>query len=409
MASPKIITSADRESGQVNKAARMATDPAGAEVIDLTIERIVPRGLGIGFADGLTVFVPLAATGDRLRVELTQQKKKIAFGRIVEVLEPSPDRQTPPCKYFGECGGCDFQQMNYPAQLAAKRSIVADALRRVGKIDVGEVEVVASPNPLGYRGRARWQVRGSLIGYFRRESHDVIDIEQCPILTPKLNEGLSAVREQAERRSLRTNEIEAAADVEKYVLSTANGDAALLECGALGFRYKFRATSFFQANALLIESLVTFATDGFTGSKAIDLYCGVGLFTLPLAKRFDAVIGVEGADASIELARSNAVDNGISNAEFVQSSVKSFVGSRSARDVDLILLDPPRSGTEKGTIERIVELRPKAISYVSCDPSMLARDLRMLVDAGYVLDDLKAFDLFPQSHHVETVAKLRLN
>lgn len=377
--------------------------------LELTIERIVPQGLGIGFADGLTIFVPLAAAGDRLRVELTQRKKKIAFGRIVEVLEPSPDRQTPPCRYFGECGGCDFQQMNYPAQLAAKSLIIGDALRRLGKIDLSAVEVVASPNPLGYRGRARWQVRGSLVGYFRRESHDVIDIENCPILAPKLNEALSVVRERAEHGSLRIHEVEAAADGEKFVLSTANDDDEFLQCDVLGAEYKFRSTSFFQANSLLIEQLVSFATGGFSGSKALDLYCGVGLFTLPLARNFDTVVGVEGSDVSIELARANAAANGVENAEFVQSTVKAFVGSRSARDADLILLDPPRSGTEKGTIERIIELRPKAISYVSCDPSMLARDLHLLLDAGYVIDDLKAFDLFPQSHHVETVAKLRLN
>lgn len=387
----------------------MTTQHSASETIDVTIERIVPRGLGIGFAEGLTVFVPLAAAGDRLRVEMTERKKKIAFARIVEVLEASPDRQEPPCRYFGECGGCDFQQMNYSAQLAAKSSMVADALRRLGKIDVSNVEVVASPQEFGYRGRARWQVRGHLVGYFRRESHDVIDIESCPILTPKLNEGLNAVRRQAELGGLRSREVEAAADVERFVLSSENHEDERLHCDALGFEYEFRSTSFFQANGSLIGPLVNFATGGFSGTKALDLYCGVGLFTLPLAKQFDSVIGVEGAGESIELARANADNNGIPNAEFVQSSVKPFVGSSAAREADLILLDPPRSGTEKGTIERIAELRPKEIAYVSCDPSMLARDLRVLLDAGYKLDELKAFDLFPQSHHVETVAKLSRN
>jgi len=387
----------------------MTTQRSEGDIIELKIDRIVPRGLGIGFADGLTVFVPLAAAGDRVRVEITQLKKRIAFARIVEVLEASPDRQEPPCRYFGECGGCDFQQMNYAAQLSAKSSMVADALRRLGKVEVSDVEVVASPEEMGYRGRARWQVRGHLVGYFRRESHDVIDIEQCPILTPKLNEGLRSIREQAESGSLRAHEVEAAADIERFVLSTAKGEDELLRCSTLGFEYEFRSTSFFQANSSLIEPLVNFATGGFSGAKALDLYCGVGLFTLPLAKQFDTVIGVEGAIESIELARANAERNVISNVEFVQSSVKSFVGSKQAEQVDLVLLDPPRSGTEKGTIERIAELRPKAIAYVSCDPSMLARDLRVLLDAGYKLDELKAFDLFPQSHHVETVAKLSRN
>lgn len=378
------------------------------EIVELKIERIVPRGLGIGFADGMTIFVPLAAAGDRVRVEITQRKKKIAFANIVEILEPSKDRQTPPCSYFGECGGCDLQQMNYSAQLAAKASIIADSLRRLGKIEAGEVEVVPSPQEFGYRGRARWQVRGRIVGYFRRESHDVIDVESCPILTSKLNEGLEAVRESARTGKLRAQEIEAAADSEKFVLSTDDHQAADLQCTALGFEYKFRPSSFFQANSLLVDQLVSFATKGFSGRRALDLYCGVGLFTLPLARNFTEVCGVEASEDSIRSARANAESNEISNATFLKSSVRSFVDTGEAEGADLVLLDPPRSGTEKGVIEKIAALRPKAISYVSCDPSMLARDLRVLVDGGYALDGLKAFDLFPQSHHVETVAKLSL-
>ena len=376
------------------------------EIIDLKIERVVPRGFGIGFADGLTVFVPLAAAGDRVRVEITQRKKKIAFARIVEVLESSPDRREPPCNYFGECGGCDFQQMTYSAQLAAKSSIIKDALRRLGKIETGDIDVVASPQEFGYRGRARWQVRGPIVGYFRRESHDVIDVEACPILNSKLNDGLRSVRDGAAAGSIWPDEVEAASDSETVVVSTDDDPDRSLSCNVLGFEYNFRSTSFFQANSLLIEPLANFATQGYSGTKALDLYCGVGLFTLPLAKNFETVVGVEADHDSIRLARQNADRNRISNAEFVQGSVVSFVEARQADGPEFILLDPPRSGTEKGVIEQIATLWPKAISYVSCDPTILARDLRVLLDAGYELEEIKAFDLFPQSHHVETVAKL---
>ncbi|KXK00683.1 MAG: 23S rRNA (uracil-5-)-methyltransferase RumA [Acidobacteria bacterium OLB17] len=383
----------------------MTVQPSVGDRIDITIERIVPRGLGIAFAEGLTIFVPLAAAGDRVRVEITQRKKNIAFARIAEVLEASADRITPPCKYFGGCGGCDLQQMNYPAQLRAKSSMVADSLRRLGKIEIAEVETVASPQEFGYRGRARWQVRGGIVGYFRRESHDVIDVEHCPILTPKLNEGLDAVRKAAEG-GLGVQEVEAAADAAKFVVSSPERDEEMLAVQAVGFEYRFRPTSFFQANAGLVEPLVNFATEGFRGAKAADLYCGVGLFTLPLARNFTEVTGVEAVGDSIELARANAETNGISNVTFVRGSVRGFVETSKAKDADLFLLDPPRSGTEKGVIEKIAALRPKAISYVSCDPAILGRDLRVLMDAGYRLDGVKAFDLFPQSHHVETVARL---
>ena len=158
----------------------MSSNIKPGKILDVRIEKIVPNGYGLGFAEGLTVFVSLAAPGDRVRVKLNQIKGRTAFAEIVEILEPSPERVAPPCVYFGRCGGCDFQQMDYAAQLRAKTAIVRDSLTRIGKINYpGEIEIVGSPRPFGYRSRAQWHLdtRRRRIGYFRRTSHDIIDSE----------------------------------------------------------------------------------------------------------------------------------------------------------------------------------------------------------------------------------------
>jgi 23S rRNA (uracil1939-C5)-methyltransferase len=166
--------------------------------LDVTIEKIVPNGYGLGFAENLTVFVSLAAVGDKVRVKINQIKGKTAFAEIVEIIEPSPDRTEPRCPYFGRCGGCDFQQLNYRAQLEAKVGIVRDCLSRIGKINYErEIPIIGSPHDYDYRSRAQWHVdtRKKKIGYFQRKSHDVIDAEVCPILIPELKEVLTELRE----------------------------------------------------------------------------------------------------------------------------------------------------------------------------------------------------------------------
>lgn len=165
--------------------------------IDIRVEKIVPRGLGLGFAENLTVMVPLAAPGDELRVRITELKKRLAFAEIVEIKAPGSARIKAPCPYFGRCGGCDFQQLTYEAQLEAKAGIIRDCLHRIGKIEYGgEIRVVPSPNEFGYRSRARWHLdrEKKAIGYMARDSHTVIDILECPILAPDLQGILQATR-----------------------------------------------------------------------------------------------------------------------------------------------------------------------------------------------------------------------
>ena len=385
-------------------------------LLEVVIEKIVPNGFGLAFAENLTVFVPLAAKGDRLRVRVNQLKGKTAFAEIVEIIEPSPDRTAPRCPYFGRCGGCDFQQLNYAAQLAAKVGIIQDCLARIGRINYErEIPIIGSPRDYEYRSRAQWHLntRKKKFGYFQRKSHDVIDVEICPILKPELQEVLTELRETIAWESFWSEMVEiesatASGDVSVYsaeiiepteeVAFTANGET-----------YLHDATSFFQGNPFLIEALIETALGDAAGATAIDLYCGVGFFTLPLARKFQTVFGVEGYDKAIDYAEKNIENARLSNVKFFRETVSDWLTENTVnlKKSDFLLLDPPRSGTEKETVEAIINLQPKQISYVSCEPSTLARDLKIFCENYYSIESIVALDLFPQTHHVETVVRLK--
>lgn len=381
--------------------------------LEVTIQKIVPQGLGLAFAENLTVFVPLAAPGDKLSVKIFQLKGKTAFAEIENVIEPSPVRIEPPCPYFGRCGGCDFQQMNYEAQLSAKLDIIRDSLKRIGKITYdNEIPIIASSKPLAYRSRVQWhlETRQKKIGYYKRNSHEIIDIEHCPILEPALDDTLKDIRNTLNWEGFWANR----ADIE--AANGSNGSVSIYSPEiaertdeifySADDKYVYSAQSFFQGNQSLIPQLLETALTGAEGERALDLYCGVGLFTLPLVRKFGQVIGVEGNQEAIEYAKRNAANARLENVSFVAESVGDFLDGHELEGTDFVLLDPPRSGTEKHVIDRIVQLRPKNISYVACDPSMLARDLRRLLDGGYAIASITALDLFPQTHHIETVVRL---
>lgn len=396
---------------QQQKEKRAAPPP-----FEVKIEKIVPGGYGFGFAENSVVFVALAAVGDHLRVRIREKKGKAIFAEIVEIIEPSPQRIKPPCPYFGVCGGCDFQQMNYAAQLEGKRAIVRDCLSRIGKINYEkEIEIVGSPREFGYRARAQWHAdtRNEKIGYFKRHSHQIVDVAECPILVPELQNKLADLRE-----NLSWGELWA----EKIEIETASSGAQIsvysneliepteeISFTAHGEKYFYDATSFFQGNPFLIEDLIKTALADLGGAVALDLFCGVGLFSLPLARKFEKVYAVEANARAIDFARKNAENARLQTVEFFAESVGEFLSENDLGAVDFILLDPPRTGAETQIIEKILDLKPRRISYVSCDPATLARDLRLLTENIYSIESITIFDLFPQTHHVETVVHLNVN
>lgn len=388
---------------------------AGA-VLDVRVERILPGGVGLAHAEGQTLFVSLAAPGDLARVRVESTKGRAAFASIVEVLEPSGVRAEPPCPYFGRCGGCDFQQLTYEAQLAAKADIIRDSLRRVAHTEPpSEIEVVPSPEVWRYRSRARWQhdaLRRHL-GYYERGSHRVCDVAECPVAAPPVAERLARLRGMMSEGTLPpAAEFEAVAGDGGVALEPPvepeDGREQVRRIN--GETYRFDAGCFFQINHALLEPLVAEGLRGTAegGETALDLYSGVGLFTLPLARRFRRVVAVEGNPASAAYARRNLADASLTNARVKNSAVGDWLSHNASAPgrADFVLLDPPRGGAEPEAVRGIINLKPEHISYVSCDPATLARDLRRLLDAGYRLDSLRAFDMFPQTHHVETVVHL---
>ncbi|MCA1567555.1 MAG: class I SAM-dependent RNA methyltransferase [Acidobacteria bacterium] len=382
--------------------------------VEVEVERIVPGGAGLAYADGYTFFVTLAAPGDRVRARVERVRGKVAFATVAEIITPSPARVEPPCPYFGRCGGCDFQQLTYEAQLQAKVEIIRDCLRRIARRDPpAEITITPSPAVWRYRSRARWQhdpVR-QFLGYYELASHRVCDVAECPVVLPEVQAGLSRLRATlADGEFDETEEFQAVAgdDGVSLLPPLAEEDARERFRDLAGERYRFDADCFFQINHALLEPLLAEALKDASGETALDLYCGVGLFTLPLARRFARVTAVEGNAAATRFAHLNLARAGLTNASVHTARVGEWLAAHARRlaPVDFLLLDPPRAGAEPEALAGILALRPRRIAYVSCDPATLARDLRALFDAGYTLDSLRAFDMFPQTHHVETVVHL---
>jgi 23S rRNA (uracil1939-C5)-methyltransferase len=413
----------------------MSSAEAREQTLTVEIERLLPGGVGLAHAEGLTLFVSLAAPGDVLRVTIDRVQGNVGFASVVEIIKPSPVRVEPPCPYFGRCGGCDFQQLTYEAQLNAKIEIVRDCLHRIARLEIpSDIAIHASPHDWHYRARANWQVdtQAKLLGYFERGSNRICDVEYCAVLVPELQETLEQVRKQIAQeptvRPLRT--IDAVAGDEGVSLFPDIAQFHTREVSRVigNETYHFSAEAFFQVNHELLEPLVTEAIDDpkVTGQTAIDLYCGVGLFTIPLARKYARVVGVEAnaratefarrnlESAKLKIAERNNSDGGnayLGKAEILTARVADWLQqhARSFGPVDFLLLDPPRVGCENSVIAGILALRPRKISYVSCDPATLARDLKKLTgdgDGRFSLDSITAFDMFPQTHHVETVTRL---
>ena len=382
------------------------------ETFEVQIERLLPGGVGLAHAEGLTLFVSLAAPGDVVRVKIDRLQGAVGFASIVEVLKPSAVRVEPPCPYFGRCGGCDFQQLTYEAQLQTKVEMIRDCLHRIAKLEVGDIPITPSVNEWHYRSRATWQLDSDarLLGYFERGTNRICDVEYCAVLAPQLQQTLEKIRTYvAAKTSRQPRHIDAVLGNEGLSVSPAIAGftARVISRRIADENYYFSADTFFQINHEMLESLIDAAMGDVTGQKAIDLYCGVGLFTLPMARRFARVTGVEANARAAEFARRNVAAAKLENIEIANLGVADWLKhSRSFEVLEFLLLDPPRVGCENAVIAGILAMRPRRIAYVSCDPATLARDLKKLVAENYTLDSVAAFDMFPQTHHVETVARL---
>ncbi len=412
---------------------------APTKEFQIKMEKLVYGGSCLGRHEGQVVFVPFAAPGDLVKVRVFEEKKNFARARIIDILEPGPGRQTPPCSHFGICGGCQWQHLEYSLQLESKRKILEEAFHHnLPETRTLSIEMKACPQTLGYRSRARVQLRGfgtgARIGFFQSQSHRVEDIDSCPLFHPALNEALASARAARQRESCDPGEYEMdlacspedgswritaveRADPESslagHPVESQGGEENLLQRKVKEFPYFVTPSVFFQANHFLVTEMVErvseLARDAGTAA-ALDLFSGVGLFALPLARHFAKVTAVESSPAASRLCAKNAEQAGLENVETVCAEVDRWmevVRSVSPPAFDLVILNPPRAGAGNAVVERLIEWLPESIVYVACDPPTLVRDLVVLSQRYYRIDFIQGLDMFPHTYHFETIVRLR--
>ncbi|MBB1575966.1 MAG: class I SAM-dependent RNA methyltransferase [Propionibacterium sp.] len=368
---------------------------------EVELERVAHGGVVVGRADGKVVFVTGGLPGERVAVEITEQGKRFDRGRVVRVLRPSPGRVEPPCPIAGKCGGCDWQHASHELQLDLKTAIVAEQLSRLAGIAWdGRVEAVQPTT--GWRTRMRYATRGSQVGLRGRRSHEVVPLppEGCLMAVP----GPSPAQ---------LCELGAGAQ-SLSVIHASDGISVLADGRVLAgsswvheqvgpFSFQVAASGFWQVHPRAAEILLAAVIEGLrpqSGESALDLYCGSGLFAAGLDQAGARVFGVELNRQAVANARLN-----VPRGRFLALPLERAL-HRLPSEVDLVVLDPPRRGAGAAIVARVADLAPRAIAYVACDPASLARDVAGFALHGYQLRWIRAFDLFPMTHHVECVAVL---
>jgi 23S rRNA (uracil1939-C5)-methyltransferase len=427
-----------------------------AAPVTLEIEKLVYGGDGLARRESVIYFVPFVLPGEEIRARPVDARKNFVRAEVAEILRPSPERVEPRCPYFRACGGCQYQHIAYERQVAAKAEILRETLSRLGRVNwEGPIALHPSP-PFGYRNRAQWKVRpvngavsgsqtgdGSLaLGYFHAGSNQLCAVDQCAVLAPPLGQALAAVRaELGSGGPAEIREIQAFAApsgdmllnvsltkfpeaphrlirrlrtalpaVRSVLLEETAGERmdldgpGYLQYEAAGNSYQVGHLSFFQVNRFLLESMAETVTNGPAAGLALDLYAGVGLFSVPLSRRFDRVVAVEADPAASRDLEANLKAAG-GPGQAVNSGTEQFLADWRERP-ELLVLDPPRAGVSADALAALARLKPGRIHYLSCDPSTLARDLSELVKAGFQVAELHLFDVFPQTFHIETLAVL---
>jgi 23S rRNA (uracil1939-C5)-methyltransferase len=427
--------------------------------MQLKIEKLIYGGDGLArlpaddHGPGKTVFVPFVLEGEQVEAALAEQRPGFARARLENALEPSPHRVQARCPYFQHCGGCQYQHTSYEHQLEIKALILRETLKRTAKIDLPcELQIHPSPE-WKYRNRTRLKIQTEpefAVGYYKFRSHELLPVEQCPISSPLINRAIAEVwalgRSSAEFSPLREIEFfadhaDAALLIEAYcqpgtskadaqqiadtlanTLPEAKGVVAfeqllkqtpdpkrLAVTGDAGIPYQTKlysyhvsAGSFFQVNRFMVDELVSLVTSEAAGQFALDLYAGVGLFSAVLARSFAQVIAVEASQTSYSDLRQNVPQE----VKAVRATTEQYLAQVSGIKPDLVVVDPPRGGVGETAARNLAKLNAPRITYVSCDPSTLARDLRILVSLGYQITVAHMVDLFPQTYHLESVFHL---
>ena len=389
------------------------------DLLELALESWGRLGEAMARHEDTPVFVFGGIPGEKVTAEVVRVHRKYASATVVEVLEPSPARVEPPCAYFGECTGCQWQHIDYTGQLAAKREKVIDALARVGGLEgVAVDETLPSANRYGYRNHARFTVsRQGELGFVNRETRRFVRIDYCMLMRSSVNRILEHLQDHCQETtqlSIRAGAGNAESPDEYLVQPPLLNPAVTVATGQKRYvetvgesRFYVSSPSFFQVNVEQAAQAAEVVREGLglgPEDVLLDAYTGVGTFAVLLAPYVDRVIAVEESSAAVADARENAA--ALNNVEFVLGRTENVLGQLTVRP-DAVVLDPPRSGCQPQAVASLVELAPQRVAYVSCDAETLARDLNVLCAGGYALDRVVPIDMFPQTHHVECVALLR--
>lgn len=427
------------------------------ETFSVQIEKMVFGGRGLARLEGRVVFVSDVLPDERVAVKVYKRGKDFAECSPLEILEPSLDRVTPPCPLVAKCGGCQWMHASYTSQLGLKEDVLRDTLQRVGGIAEPDIlPIIPSEQQWAYRYRGQFKAANRdgrpLVGFYREQSHDLVDVPHCPVFHPLLNEVLVALRKIVaeepvwvdviaegrictgfpaeetfllvmpyERKRIDAERLFALLkhDVPHLVgLAVSKGERVVSRIGENVLRFGLQTAvgpldlvvkngGFFQSNWATSRYLVDTAIDFLApspGDTVLDLYAGVGNFSLAFARGAAHVVGVEESASAVECARDNATLNGVTNFEIIAAS--SEAGTGRARKADLVHLDPPRQGASEEVLSGIIRLKPRKIVYTSCNPSTLARDVKILASRGYRVGKVQPVDMFPQTYHIETVVEL---
>lgn len=385
-------------------------------MVELTVEKLVYEGYGLARSNGRVFLIPLAAPGDRVKVKPVKEHKGVVIAHIEEILKPSDVRRSPPCSYYERCGGCQLQHINYSAQLQAKLSFVKESLERIAKVQW------AHEIPIYYGAEFEYRLRTQLrqksdgvkrhIGFYRAGSREICDITSCMVLSPALNAVVESFRSRLDgdwdcgSESIRLISGDDGSVSAYPKAGDIRSDNVEITCGEN--KYLVGPTDFFQANRYLLPHMLDVVVGRERGAWAVDLYCGVGFFSIALARRFDYVVAVESNLHSVQISRQNAFRNHLDNITFLAQPVEQWLPT-SRKDlgkIDFVLVNPPRIGLSRQAIKGICNLRPNRLTYVSCNPTTLARDLKRFLAGNYEIASIEAIDLLPQTYHIETVVRL---
>ena len=382
--------------------------------VTLTLTSWGRLGEAMADFDGHNVFVAGGIPGERVVAEVVKVHRKYVSAKVVDVLEASPDRVEPPCPYYGECTGCQWQHLSYDAQLKTKHEKVTDALQRVGELaDPPVSEVRPSPDQLGYRNHARFTInRDGALGFINRETRQFVRIDKCLLMHQGVNDLLEELQDhcgETTQLSIRAGKYSGDFLIQPYLvhpeIGVLTGQKRYTESVA-GQDFLVSSPSFFQVNVEQAAAAADVVRDRLHLTAAdvlLDAYTGVGTFAILLAPSVKRVIAVEESSAAVADAKQNAGD--LQNLEFVLGRTEDVLRNLPVKP-DVVVLDPPRSGCQPRALESLIEMAPSRVAYVSCDAETLGRDLKILCRGGYRLDEVAPLDMFPQTHHVECVALL---